>query len=64
MFSILLEYNGIIKYKGESQMENQLNFELVSDEELATIYGGQWMTDGGGSTGGGWAVVERPGLIF
>ena len=45
-------------------MENQLNFELVSDEELATIYGGQWMTDGGGSTGGGWAVVERPGLIF
>ena len=27
-------------------MENQLNFELVSDEELATIYGGQWMTDG------------------
>lgn len=30
-------------------MENQLNFEVVSDEELMTINGGQHMsmTDGG-----------------
>lgn len=30
-------------------MENQLNFEVVSDEELMTINGGQnmLMTDGG-----------------
>lgn len=32
------------KYKGDSQMENQLNFEVVSDEELMTINGGQNMS--------------------
>lgn len=28
-FLIESEYNDVIKYKGESQVENQLNFEVV-----------------------------------
>ncbi len=43
------EYTDIIKILGDLQMKNQLNFEVVSDEELMTINGGQnmSMTDGG-----------------
>lgn len=39
-FLIESEYNDVIKYKGESLVENQLNFEVVSDEELAEVSGG------------------------
>ncbi|MEG1485725.1 lactococcin family bacteriocin [Lactococcus sp.] len=40
VFLIESEYNDVIKYKRESQVENQLNFEVVSDEELAEVSGG------------------------
>lgn len=58
---IFSEYTDIIKIQGEQQMENQLNFEVVSDEELLTTSGGQnsQQGEGGGygssnDTWGGW----------
>lgn len=52
-FLIGSEYNDVIKYKKESQVENQLNFEVVSDEELSSIVGGQNLQMGEGGSGYG-----------
>ncbi|SBW31821.1 Uncharacterized protein LLA12_PI00006 (plasmid) [Lactococcus lactis subsp. lactis] len=55
----------LLKCKGVTQMENQLNFEVVSDEELEEISGGRidgWAT--AGRLAGNIAVGAAGGLAF